>query len=111
MNSSCLALHPTLKQLESRLRQLDPKARVLAYLDDVHILISPTHMPQALQIATSLLQPAGLHLNHTKNETWNPEHTSLLSTFPCPRIERPTVMRLQAHATPVLGDEDAEDNS
>ena len=45
------AIADALAALESHLRESDPQARVLAYLDDVHIVISASAAPAALVAA------------------------------------------------------------
>ena len=82
----CLAIHGCLAELEAQLRQKDPLARVVAYLDDIHILIHPNHMPFALNKATEILARANLTLNHGKCLV--PQHTTLPEYLPmCPSYE------------------------
>ena len=79
----CLALRGALATLESSLQRLDPRARVVAYLDDIHVLIEPQHMMQALELATNILGEALLILNPAKCEVWAP-NPALLD--PCSHV-------------------------
>ena len=103
----CLAIHRLLFEIETMLRQRDPLARAVAYLDDINIMIAPQHMQFALDTAAQVLARAKLVLNPSKSEVCAPPPFCLPPQFPCCRTECPRVMRLHAHATPVQDAADA----
>ena len=73
-------LAPRLAELEKRLRQLaqerglDPnRVRVLAYLDDVTVLVPPELATEVVPAAQAALGAAGLELRADKTQAWSRE--------------------------------------
>ena len=73
-------LAPRLAALEKKLRQLaqerglDPnRVRVLAYLDDVTVLVPPELATEVVPAAQAALGAAGLELRADKTQAWSRE--------------------------------------
>jgi hypothetical protein len=73
-----LTLAPALGDLTAQLRALDPEAQVLAYLDDLYIVIAPEHAQAAARATAAALAQVGLSLNQDKTKLWIPDHTVTL---------------------------------
>ena len=84
-----MALAQQLDDIQSAVQALDSHARVLAYLDDIYIVVSEDHCAQALGIAQRSLVGLGLDLNLTKTHVWSPD---TLAQLPA---EIPRVAKMQ----------------
>ena len=101
-----IGLAPTLEQIRAELRAVDPQAHVLSFLDDVHLVISPSAISatmikrgrvnfdnsDAVELALSrvrtLLQPLGLELRDDKQRVWSP-HPQAHAVLPgCVQLEQ-----------------------
>ena len=57
----CLILRPVLDIIENRLKELDPRAQVLAILDVIEINIGVQWTKFAFDVATDLLNSINIH--------------------------------------------------
>ena len=66
------AIADALVELDAHLREADPQARGLAYLDDVYIVNTAPAAPAAFAATRALFEPLGLELNRAKCHAWCP---------------------------------------
>ena len=66
--SACLA--PCLEELLRDLRALDPTAKVLAYLDDIVIVVDGPHAVASCRTAERILDKFGLQIGMSKTKVW-----------------------------------------
>ena len=64
-----------LQRIKDRLIQLDAQAHVLAYLDDVYLIVAAEWAAEAACIAQEELGSVGLELNRAKTKAWTPDPT------------------------------------
>ena len=84
-----MAVRDKLDLLEQKVRALDPNGKVLAYLDDVYVVMEPEVAVQVLGICQELWSEVGLELNLVKTHVWSPDPTASLP------LEIPQVQSLQ----------------
>ena len=96
------ALHTSLQQIHQRVRQLDPAARIFAYMDDFYIMAHHQQAHRAMGHATDALRTIGLHLNQDKTTIWlhSQLHTGGDTFQGIKRVPRPVV--LQNTADPIV---------
>ena len=97
----CILQDGVLRQMESELRIVDPRARIFAYLDDVVILCAAQHLPAAYQRYADLMAACGIPIQVRKSEYWA---RSRIDTFTVPFVPRLRVMKLQAVPLMVVAD-------
>ena len=59
------AIREKLDALQQSVQALDPSAKVLAYLDDVYVVVASEHVAEALRLSQEFLGSTGLELNMT----------------------------------------------
>lgn len=89
----CKLQDGVLRTLEGELRVMDPRAQVLAYLDDVVILCSSAQLPGAYLRYKELMGRCGIPIQETKSEYWARARIDGLAV---PFTSRPRVMKQQA---------------
>ncbi len=67
-----LAMAAPPADLKTKLRQDDPAAHVLSYLDDVYVVVSADKAAATLQEVRALFAKIGLELNEAKTQAWTP---------------------------------------
>ena len=72
------ALAPCLREILSRLQQLDPHAEVYAYLDDIFVVIDAGHAEAAAAVTSDAVGKVGLSLELSKTKAWTPDSTVAL---------------------------------
>eukprot|EP00969_Alexandrium_andersonii_P334053 14761911-Alexandrium_andersonii.AAC.1 len=88
----CLVQDQVLRQLEGELRAVDPRARVLAFLDDVVVLCAAERLAAAYERYAELMRERGIPVQVRKSEYWA---RSPIHAFPVPFAQRPRVMKQQ----------------
>ena len=61
------ALHQAIHATNNTMTQMDTKATILAYMDDMYIMVHLEHLKHNLT-------KIGLHLNEDKTTVWHPDH-------------------------------------
>ena len=72
------ALAPCLVNLQDRLRRLDARAEVFAYLDDIFVVVEASHACTAAEVVTEVLGGVGLSLEPSKTKVWTPDAETTL---------------------------------
>ncbi len=90
-----------------RFATLDPAAKVLAYLDDVYVVVDGKHAEAAVKAAQPAVASIGLELNPRKNKTWTfrPQAPLPSTVEPC----RVATLTFLGGAVPFLDRPDDED--
>ena len=69
------ALHQAIHAANTTIRDLDRKAKILAYMDDIYIMVHPEHLKETMDSLKYNLTQVGLHLNEDKSTVWHPEQS------------------------------------
>lgn len=85
-----LAVRPQLEDLSTRMRQRDPKATLVAFLDDTFLVQDVGHMEQAWQDVHQVWAAAGLPLNAGKCRQWLPNGPAATLATPPAAANPPT---------------------
>jgi hypothetical protein len=81
-----LALVAPLARAESRLRVLDPQAKIFAYLDDVTYVVDKAVAGTAQEIVAEEFSRVGLELRPTKTQVWSPSGSAGLPAVLLPAV-------------------------
>jgi hypothetical protein len=97
------ALHQAIHDTNNTMTQMDTKAKILAYMDDMYIMVHPEYLKETMDNIKRNLTKIGLHLNEDKTTVWHRDQTTReqLKQHGYPTTDSPTVLKTTTLPIPV----------